>query len=87
MACARGEGERYRFCGNAEHDVCNWLVVARSLRFFARPAPQPHHPRSHQSRISCIGARSNTPSIACFTPCCAAAAADNQIRGSQRSGV
>ena len=25
-----GEGELYRFCANAEHDVCNWLVPAGS---------------------------------------------------------
>src|SRR5262245_33193678 len=23
-----GQDERYRFCANAEHDVCNWLVAA-----------------------------------------------------------
>src|ERR1700756_1574550 len=29
------EGERYRFCANAEHDVCNWLVPAEDAEIFS----------------------------------------------------
>src|SRR6202008_2961182 len=29
-----GEGELYRFCANAEHDVCNWLVLAAEAEIF-----------------------------------------------------
>jgi len=28
------QGERYRFCANAEHDVCNWLVPAEDNEIF-----------------------------------------------------
>ena len=28
------QGERYRLCGNAEHDVCNWLVLAEHAEIF-----------------------------------------------------
>src|SRR6266702_1990893 len=28
------EGEQYRFCANAEHDVCNWLVAAEDAEIF-----------------------------------------------------
>ena len=28
------QGERYRLCGNAEHDVCNWLVPAENAEIF-----------------------------------------------------
>src|SRR5262249_30415694 len=31
---ARDAGERYRLCGNAEHDVCNWLVPADDAEIF-----------------------------------------------------
>src|SRR5260370_32214138 len=33
------EGERYRFCANAGHDVCNWLVAAQGARIFCAPCP------------------------------------------------
>ncbi len=28
------QGERYRFCANAEHDVCNWLLPADESGIF-----------------------------------------------------
>ena len=38
--CARwlAQGERYRFCANAQYDVCNWLVLPISPSSFAPPA-------------------------------------------------
>ena len=45
QALAEPEG-RYRHCGNAIHDVCNWLVPADAARAVLRGLPaQPHHPR------------------------------------------
>jgi hypothetical protein len=29
-----GQDERYRFCANAEHDVCNWLVAAEEPEIY-----------------------------------------------------
>ena len=37
QALAEREG-RYRYCANAIHDVCNWLVPADSPDSSARPA-------------------------------------------------
>src|SRR6266478_8588876 len=36
------EGERYRFCANAGHDVCNWLVTAEDAEIFCAACRHNH---------------------------------------------
>src|SRR5262249_38211396 len=46
------QGEHYRFCANAEHDVCNWLWPAAAGKFFwaacglNRPIPDLANPEN-----------------------------------------
>jgi hypothetical protein len=60
----------YRFCANAQHDVCNWMIGIEHATCFARPAGTTAPSLTSQLlKTCCIGARSNSPSTACSTRC------------------
>ena len=60
-----------RYCANAQHEVCNWLVSADGPDQFCaacrhnRTIPDLSHGRERMR----TGARSKSPSIASFTRC------------------
>ena len=62
----------YRFCANAPHDVCNWLIAHNSDD--ALCAAWRHNyiiPICRFPKIYCTGVRSNPPSIDSFMRFCA----------------
>ena len=73
-ALAGLEGSRYKFCANAVHDVCNWVLPAESNESFCVACRHNRTIPIFRTRIiSSPGASSKSPSTGCSTACYASA--------------
>ena len=87
-ALAEPEGT-YRHCGNAVHEVCNWLVPAEQPgQFCVGLPPQPHHPRSvGPGKSPALAQDRGRQAPAVLHAAQVSPAARHQGRGAGRSGV